>query len=369
MNKTKVAVVGGGVLGTAVATNLAQQGADVTLVTKNQLGDGASGRSLSWLNSFWTRNPAYHQLRLLGLDRYRTFAARNPHTNFVRFDGGLTWAAPGDNGHREALAYLHRVGYQAHWLAVDQIAAWTPGVDPAAIPSDGAIFNPGEGWVDLPALIEHLADRLGNSGGKVRENQGSATVEITRDNVTAVNTDAGGRLEVDAVVVATGPNVPDDAAAVGVHIPDGTTPALLVRTQPIPHPLKAVLNTPNVALRPTPTGSFVLDSAWSEGEVTIGPDGDYIPGPDTVQRLLSVGSAVLEGNPKLTLHSMGTGLKPIPGDGEPVLGALPGIGGYHVAFTHSGATLALIIGELLAGEVLAGVRSPLLDAFRPERFA
>jgi glycine/D-amino acid oxidase-like deaminating enzyme len=365
---TNVAVVGGGVLGSSIAANLADRGADVTLITKGQLGDGASGRSLSWLNSFSTRNPAYHQLRLLGIDRYRTLAARNPDIKFVRFDGGLAWAAPGDTAQREAFRHLQAVGYDAHWLSPDEVASWTPGVDPTAIPAEGAIFSPGEGWVDLPSLIALLAQRLSHSGGKILENQGEATVEVTAGRVTAVDTPAGGRLPVDAVVLATGPDVPAAAAAVGVHIPDGTTPALLARTTPIAHPLKAVLNTPNVAIRPTPTGSFCLDSAWSEAELTK-TDGTYTPRPDTVQRLLQAGSAVLQGNPTLTLESVGIGLKPIPGDGEPVVGALPGIPGYHVAFTHSGATLGLILGELLAREVMAGERTQLLNAFRPERFA
>lgn len=365
----KVAVVGGGVLGTSIATNLATQGADVTLITKDELGSGASGRSLSWLNSFATRNPDYHRLRLLGIDRYRTLATRNPDIDFVRFDGGLAWGPAGDNAHQETVRHQQAVGYDAHWLTPEQVSNWTPGVDEKAIPSDGAIFNPGEGWVDLPALIDLLARRLAHSGGKILENQGEATVEVTAAGVTAVKTPAGGHLPVDAVVLATGPAVPAAAAQVGIQIPDGTTPALLVQTTPMPHPLKAVLNTPHVSIRPTPNGAFSLDSAWSESEVTLGTDGAYAPRPDTIQRLLEAGSTVLEGNPTLTVESVGIGLKPIPGDGEPVVGALPGIPGYHVAFTHSGATLGMILGELLAREVLTGNRSQLLNAFRPDRFA
>ena len=47
---------------------------------------------------------------------------------------------------------------------------------------------------------------------------------------------------------------------------------------------------------------------------------------------------------------------------------MPGVDGLHVAFTHSGATLGLIAGELLAEEIVTGDPSPLLDAFRPDRF-
>jgi glycine/D-amino acid oxidase-like deaminating enzyme len=51
-----------------------------------------------------------------------------------------------------------------------------------------------------------------------------------------------------------------------------------------------------------------------------------------------------------------------------VLGPLAEVAGYHVAFTHSGATLGLITGELLAEEIVSGRPSPLLEAFRPSRF-
>jgi glycine/D-amino acid oxidase-like deaminating enzyme len=78
---------------------------------------------------------------------------------------------------------------------------------------------------------------------------------------------------------------------------------------------------------------------------------------------------VLDGSPRLTAASQGVGLKPVPGDGEPVLGAVPGMVGYHVAFTHSGATLALVAGELVAEGVLTGRRPGALEPFGVERFA
>lgn len=49
----------------------------------------------------------------------------------------------------------------------------------------------------------------------------------------------------------------------------------------------------------------------------------------------------------------------IPGDEEPVLGELGQVPGCFVAFTHSGATLGLIAGELLAGEILTEAKYPL----------
>ncbi|MFT4214927.1 MAG: D-amino-acid oxidase, partial [Microbacterium sp.] len=72
--------------------------------------------------------------------------------------------------------------------------------------------------------------------------------------------------------------------------------------------------------------------------------------------------------PVLAAHRVAAGPKPIPGDGEPVVGAVPAVTGLSVLFTHSGATLGLILGELIAEEILTGVPSPVLGAFRPDRF-
>jgi glycine/D-amino acid oxidase-like deaminating enzyme len=171
------------------------------------------------------------------------------------------------------------------------------------------------------------------------------------------------------VLLATGPGVPAQVAEHGITIEDGSPIALLVWTKPVDTELTAVLNTPNVAVRPTPSGALALDSAWSEEALIVAEDGSVTVPDGIVDRLLDEASRVLAGNPKLELDGFGIGGKPIPGDGEPVLGELEQIPGYFVAFTHSGATLGLIAGELLAREILTGEKSPLLDAFRPARFS
>jgi glycine/D-amino acid oxidase-like deaminating enzyme len=366
----RIVVVGGGVLGTSTAARLAARGADVSLVTADGLASGASGRSLSWLNSYGRRSESYHRLRLLGMDRYRTLSSRVDCSSWLKFDGGLTWPAPDEVGaYHKAFEHMRRVGYAAEWLQPEEVKDWTPGVDQAAIPADGAIFNPSEGWVELPPLVDHLARETVARGGTIRTDAGQCEIVVEGDRVTGVRTAAGDTIEADAAVLATGPAVPGAVAELGMKIPDATPISLLVRTPPIDTSLRAVLNTPRVAVRPTPRGSLVLDSGWSEREVVVREDGTYHVNESTVHGLLEEASAVLEGNPALTLESYGVGPKPIPGDGEPVVGELPGVHGYHVAFTHSGATVGLIVGELLADEVLSGELSPLLDSFRPSRFS
>ncbi|WP_442907722.1 NAD(P)/FAD-dependent oxidoreductase [Kineococcus sp. G2] len=363
----RVVVVGGGVLGISTAAHLARAGARVDLVTEASIASGASGRSLSWLNSAGARSDAYHRLRTVGIDRYRTFAVRTGLHDRVRFDGGLTWAGPGES-HRERHAHELSTGYDSVWLAPDEVAAWAPGVDVTAVAEEGAVFNPGEGWVDLPLLVEALLEQVRAAGGEVHTGVGRARPVVSGDRVSGVETASGRTFGTDAVVWATGARVPRDLAALGVELPDASPVALLLETQRIDHPLRAVLNTPRVAIRPTPHGTFVLDSAWSEEEVVVRGEGDYAVAASTVDGLLAEASRVLAGNPRLEVTRRGVGPKPIPGDGEPVAGEVPGVAGLHVLFTHSGATLGLVLGEFTAREVL-GERVPLLEPFRPDRFA
>ncbi len=366
-----VGVVGGGVLGLSTAAALARRGAEVTVLTDGPLASGASGRSLAWLNSFGNRSETYHRLRLLGLDRYRTLATRVPDAQRgLRFDGGLTWvSAERLEERRAAYRHMRDNGYAAEWVAPEEVAALTPGVASEAVPPEGAVFNPQEGWVDLPWLVQHLASELVGCGGVIREDAGPSDVVVTGGRVTAVRAGDGTQTPVDAAVLASGADVPRAAARLGVSIPDATPIALLVRTPPVGTRLRAVLNTPRVAVRPTPDGGLVMDSGWSEREVEVDDDGSYRAREDTVQGLLAAASAVLEGHPTLTCQSVALGPKPVPGDGEPVLGPLEDVAGCYVAFTHSGATLGLIAGELLADEVVEGRVHPLLRSFLPSRFA
>lgn len=363
-------IIGAGIFGVSTGVQLARRGIKVTILNDGPPANGASGRSLSWLNSARMRSEPYHRLRMAGIDRYRTLAAQNPGAEWLRFDGGLTWDADDERNEIDA-AYRHEVSlaYDAQRLSAAEVARVVPGVDAGAITPQGAIFNPGEGWVDLPTLIGVLLEEFFALGGVLVTDQGAARVVIEGGRVIGAQTANAVLHRADAVVLATGPAVPKMAAESGQTIADGTPIALLVQTRPLAHPLRAVLNTPRVAVRPAPGRTFSLDADWAADEgVTVRADGSYYIDDSVVSELLVEAARVMEGNPKLEVASIGVGGKPIPGDGEPVIGAIKGISGYYVAFSHSGATLGLIVGELLAFEVATGTEHPMLATFRPERF-
>lgn len=365
----RVAVVGGGIIGVSTAVHLLRGGASVVLLTEGQLASEATGRSLSWLNSAGERSKPYHELRIAGVDRYRTMFAADPGREWLQFGGGVMWNPEGHAAETVARhEYEKSIGYDSKLLAPEEIAEFTPGIDAKAVP-ENAIFNPGEGWVSLPHLLEHLMEEFHELGGELVLNAGKASVVADGGKVTGVTVASGVNYDADSVLVACGAATPGVVAPLGVEIPNGSPVSMLVLTKPVDHNLASVLNTPRAAVRPNPDSTLALDHDWYEDHITEYTDGTFGIPDEVVQELAGEASKLIAGNPELKPASWKIGYKPIPGDGEPVLGELETVSGCYVAFTHSGATLALIVGELLAGEILTGTKHPMLSSFRPGRFS
>ncbi|HKS03126.1 MAG TPA: FAD-binding oxidoreductase [Arthrobacter sp.] len=364
-----VAIIGGGILGVSTAVHLLREGAAVTLLTERGLASEATGRSLSWLNSAGERSTPYHQLRVAGVDRYRTLFASDPGREWLQFGGGLMWNAGGQRAATEARhAYEKSIGYDSKLLTPGDIAGVTPGIDAGAVP-ENAIYNPGEGWVSLPDLVDFLMEEFHRRGGKLVLNAGKSSVVVNGGQAVGVETADGETYDADAVLVACGAATPAVIAPLGVEIPNGSPVSMLVLTKPVEHDVRAVMNTPRAAVRPNPGSTFALDHDWYEEHITEHADGSFSIPDDVVHELADEAAKLVAGNPELKPASWKIGYKPIPGDGEPVLGELGQVRGCFVAFTHSGATLGLVVGELLAGEILTGDKHPMLATFRPARFS
>ena len=69
----------------------------------------------------------------------------------------------------------------------------------------------------------------------------------------------------------------------------------------------------------------------------------------------------------MRLQGVRIGTRPMPADGLPVIGPIPGALGAHVAVMHSGVTLAPAVAPLVVSEVVRGLHAPELEGVRPNR--
>jgi glycine/D-amino acid oxidase-like deaminating enzyme len=123
------------------------------------------------------------------------------------------------------------------------------------------------------------------------------------------------------------------------------------------------MHTPHVEIRPDGDGSVVLHSRDVDALIETGA------APAELARQLhqSARHAVPDlGRSRITQTRVAE--RPIPVDGFPSVGAVPTVPGYYEAVTHSGITLAPVIGRMLAEEIVHGKRDELLADFGAERF-
>ena len=90
---------------------------------------------------------------------------------------------------------------------------------------------------------------------------------------------------------------------------------------------------------------------------------------DLASELLGRARRVTRGLDRAEVTGYRVCVRPMPADGQSIVGWLPGTGGLYVAVTHSGVTLGAHLAELMTGELLAGAATGELAPYRPGRFA
>ncbi|HKW95346.1 MAG TPA: FAD-binding oxidoreductase, partial [Methylomirabilota bacterium] len=173
---------------------------------------------------------------------------------------------------------------------------------------------------------------------------------------------SGALLEADMVVDCAGGATGEVAALAGVPLPIDRVPGRLVYTGPVATTLRRPIHAPGVHFRPDGAGRVVLaegahDHTWRETAESWPPERSL--------------AAVAEHLPALAgarVEATRIGVRPMPRDEKPVLGAVPGLEGFYVVVSHSGVTLGPLWGRIASAELLDGVPDPRLAPYRPARF-
>lgn len=361
----KTAIVGGGILGTALAYRLTTEGVGVELFEAGALGHGTSMVGAGWFNSGGKEPYEYHLLNVSGMAEHATVAREFGHAPWYHANGNLEWTTAGQ---AEALgAHAERLrswGYPVELLSPRRINEIEPFVK---VPDDvdRVAYYPWEGMADLPQLIGVFAHRAIANGAKVHTNTRVASLATDGEQVTGVRLDDGRTVPADTVAICAGRWSDAVVRTAGVNLPMAPTLGFNIYTGPSPVVLRAMVHTPDVNLRPEGGGRVLARSGEFDDAVPI--DGALDPVPAVGQELLARAVKCLPGLEGAAIEGARVAYRCIPGDKHPVIGRVTGRPGLYLMVTHSGGTLGPLLGRLAANEIAHGELDPRLATFRPER--
>ena len=379
--RLQVIVVGAGIVGASIAYYLAQRRVRVTIVDSGKPGFGASSHSFAWINAGAKSPSAYHDLNRRSLEMWDRFAQRLGRDVGLRWGGKLSWEATSEGAADliERVRQLQEWGYPSRLLDEAELHGLAPELSLGAVTA--AEFSEIEGQVEPQMVVDACLRRARELGAKLVE--GSSVTAFVRSKgsprVESLETSAGS-LPCDVVVLAAGVSTTELAAKAGVYVPQEDSPGVVIRTDPRP----PLLPTVPVVYAPAldPDHSEIHLRQCHDGSLMIGEGNQESLRRDDTQAHADdlLGRAIhylpsLAGARAITVP---VGYRPMPLDGYPVLGfpvpgppapdsteAAPNV---YIALTHSGVTLAPLIGELAAIEIVDDVRVESLSPYRPERF-
>jgi glycine/D-amino acid oxidase-like deaminating enzyme len=227
-----VAVVGGGIIGAACADELTRRGATVTLVERDELAAGASGRN----QGLWVPpgDPALQDISTRSLARYLEMADEGPLPVWIdRRPFGTVYVAVDDDSLDPTRRLLAGVpADQVEALDDAELAEAEPEI---ARDVAGAWMLDSGHRLDPAALTIALALLAASRGAEIRHHVTARAPRIDGDRVTGVVTDDG-VIDADEVVIAAGPWSPRLLEPLGVRMPIIGVRGWLVRVDP-PEPL------------------------------------------------------------------------------------------------------------------------------------
>jgi glycine oxidase len=374
--RVDVVVVGGGVIGLAVAWRAQQHGLSVVVLERARAGAGTSHVAAGMLAPVAEVTPGEEPLLELGLRSAARYPAlldelaqaaglERAQLGDIRC-GTLLVARDGDEAEalERELILRERYGLAVQRLRASEARRREPGLAPALrlaldVPDDHAI--------DPRALTAALHRAVVRGGGEVREGAAVAAVAIEDDTVDGVRLADGSLLAADQVVIAAGvwsaqldgiperarvPVRPVKGQIMRLHDPAG--PGLLTR----------VIRMGPSYVVPRGDGRYVVGATSEERgfDVTVTAGGAF--------ELLRDASELVPGVREWVLDEFQAGLRPGTPDNLPAIG--PGdVSGLHWAVGHrrGGVLLAPVTADLVAAGLAGRPADPSAAPFAPQRFA
>ena len=368
----RVVVVGGGAIGLATACELARAGCAVTVVDAGRARPGTTGVSFARINAAEKTLRPYHELNAAGLAAFHDLAWTDGAPRWLHLTGHLEWAATDDRRRalRERTLLVESFGYRVEVLSGRDVKAR---LEPdLLVPDEEEVsFFPEEGYAETGGLLEGLRRAAAALGVELRDARVTAIAVSGRPRHVRLETNE--TVEADVVVCAAGRWTGEVAGLAGTSAPlrrpeeDGVT-GFLATTAPTSTSLSRSVFAPRLNVRPDGGGRLVLQAFELDGDAVTAFAGT-VPSRVREQLETRLMETLRLGGGRGDVSEVRVGVRPLPLDGLPIVGWADGLDGVYLVVAHSGVTLCLVLGRLVAGEVARGRSEPLLEPFRPARFA
>jgi len=326
----KVAIVGGGVIGCAVAERLTRDRHDVVLLERDHVGAHASGAAAGLL--------APHS-ELPGDDLGSRSARLFPEL-VERIERVSGIEVEYRQGESLALAFEATERLRGgRWLEPAECLELEPGLNPDL--AGAALLA--ESQVTPPRFVQALARMATAQGAKVRTGAPVASFEVHGGRLGGIRL-AGERVAADFVILAAGPWTGGLAAQLDLEVAVVPKRGQLVALRPPGRVLSRILTWAGFYAVPKPDGSVVVGSTEEDAGF------DALPTAAGVEMLLEVAQHLVPGLGQATVERVWAALRPATEDGQPLIGPAEGFPNLILATGHNrnGILLAPITAELIA---------------------
>ena len=368
VRSSDIVVIGAGIVGCAIAAELARRGASVSILDDRAPGAGATqasggmlapyseaadggpllalgARSLNLFDQFVAILEADSNLSV-GYERTGTLHVARAEESLGEFDAT-----------RRELAAM---GVASNRLSPSEACACEPNLAPDVF---GALLIPTQGLVSAPDMTHALAIAAERRGATCLAPARAHRISAREDGVE-IETDRG-RVRAGAVVLAAGAWSGQIAIdRVEARIPVKPVRGQLLHLGWVGMPVTRITWDERCYLVPWRDGTLLVgatveDAGFEEKATVAG-----------VTRLLEAVCGLLPNATMASLSSVRVGLRPGSPDGLPIIGwseVVPGLM-YATGHYRNGVLLAPLTAQLVADAMIDGSRDPALALTAPSRF-
>ena len=357
-----VAVIGGGLVGAAVAYGLACRRLRVALLDEGDIAFRAARGNfgLVWVQSKGDGAPHYHRWTRAAAEAWATFAGELGAATGIdlahrRLGGVHICLSEAEFAERRGLMERLRAAnpdFDYRMLDHNELAELLPGLGPRVV---GGSFSAYDGHVNPLRLLRALHAAIQGLGGTYEP--GRKALGIRRAGTAFVVQTTAAGVSCGKVVIAAGLGSPQLAAAVGIDLPLRPQRGQVLVTERV----APCMPMPTTSIRQTDEGAIQLGDSQED----VGFDeGTTI---EVIARIADRAAASFPFLARLNVVRAWGALRVMSPDGLPIYQeSVPMPGAYAVA-CHSGVTLAPQHAEIIAAWI-AGQGPPPDSRFGTERF-